>query len=163
MKYTYMNTPIGRLLIAGDEAGIRRIGFPMKGTPQPVPGGWRESPRAFTRATAQLEAYFAGELTEFDLILSPETTPFQTKVLAELATLPYGSTISYGELARRIGNPRAARAVGMANGRNPIPIIIPCHRVIGANGDLTGFGGGLEMKRWLLALETKVSGATTPH
>lgn len=158
MEYTYMDSPVGRLMIAGDAACIRMIAFPKDGVPHPAPAGGRESARAFEPAVRQLEAYFAGELTEFDLPLAPKTSPFQGKVLAELVKIPFGTTVSYGELARQVGNPRAARAVGMANGRNPIPIVIPCHRVIGANGELTGFGGGLEAKRWLLALEQQVAG-----
>lgn len=155
MRYTYLDSPIGPLLIAGDEAGIRRISFPGgKRTLKPDPD-WVEDENAFPEARRQLTAYFAGELTEFDLPLAPETTPFQSRVLTELRKVPYGATVSYGELARRVGNPKASRAVGMANGRNPIPIVIPCHRVIGANGDLTGFGGGLDTKRKLLALERR--------
>lgn len=103
----------------------------------------------------QLKAYFAGELEEFDLPLAPEGTAFQLKVWENLCDIPFGETISYGELARRIGNPNASRAVGLANGSNPIPIIIPCHRVIGSNGKLTGYGGGLPIKEKLLALERK--------
>ena len=103
----------------------------------------------------QLKAYFAGELENFDLPLSPQGTPFQQRVWGELQKIPYGDTISYGELARRIGNPKASRAVGLANGSNPISIVIPCHRVIGANGKLTGYGGGLPIKEKLLALEKR--------
>jgi methylated-DNA-[protein]-cysteine S-methyltransferase len=103
----------------------------------------------------QLRAYFAGELKDFDLPLAPKGTEFQQNVWAELCKIPYGETISYGELARRIGNPNASRAVGLANGSNPIPVVIPCHRVIGANGKLTGYGGGLPIKERLLALEKK--------
>ena len=106
-------------------------------------------------AVRQLKAYFAGELENFDLSLSPQGTPFQQKVWSELQKIPYGKTISYGELARRIGNPKASRAVGLANGSNPISIVIPCHRVIGANGKLTGYGGGLPIKEKLLALERR--------
>lgn len=161
MRYTYLDSPIGALLVAGDDAGIRRIGFPGgRHVLKPDPA-WTEDAGAFADARAQIDAYFAGELTEFDLPLAPETTPFQGRVLSALRKVPYGATVSYGELARRVGNPRASRAVGMANGRNPIPIVIPCHRVIGANGDLTGFGGGLATKRRLLALEARfVSGAS---
>lgn len=160
MRYTYLDSPIGPLLIAGDGTGIRRISFPGgKHVLRPEPE-WIEDPSAFTEARTQLDAYFTGELTEFDLSLAPETTPFQGRVLAELRKVPYGSTVSYGELARRVGNPKASRAVGMANGRNPIPIVIPCHRVIGANGDLTGFGGGLDTKRRLLALESRFNHGT---
>lgn len=103
----------------------------------------------------QLHGYFSGELESFDLELSPQGTPFQQRVWKELLKIPYGETISYGELARRIGNPNASRAVGLANGSNPIPIIIPCHRVIGSNGKLTGYGGGLPIKERLLALEKR--------
>lgn len=103
----------------------------------------------------QLNAYFAGKLESFDLPLAPEGTPFQQKVWKELCQIPYGETISYGELARRIGNASASRAVGLANGSNPIPIVIPCHRVIGSNGKLTGYGGGLDIKEKLLALEKR--------
>ncbi len=103
----------------------------------------------------QLRVYFAGELKEFDLPLAPDGTPFQQKVWRELCKIPYGETISYGELARRIDNPNASRAVGLANGSNPIPIIIPCHRVIGSNGKLTGYGGGLPIKEKLIALERR--------
>ena len=150
MNYTYMESPIGPLLLAGDEAGLRRIGFPNK---QESTGGWREDPSQFGDAVRQLQAYFAGELREFDLPLRMEGTPFQMSVWRSLRDIPYGETISYGELARRVGNPKASRAVGLANGANPIPIVVPCHRVIGSNGKLTGFGGGLSTKEKLLALE----------
>ncbi|MCP1727243.1 methylated-DNA-[protein]-cysteine S-methyltransferase [Natronospira proteinivora] len=156
MKYTYLPSPIGELLIAGDHAGIRCIGFPGGRHVRQPEVDWTPDPAPFARARAQLEAYFTGDLTEFDLPLAPQTTPFQGRVLTALRRVPYGSTVSYGELARKVGNPKASRAVGMANGRNPIPIIIPCHRVIGANGALTGFGGGLEAKRFLLELERRV-------
>jgi methylated-DNA-[protein]-cysteine S-methyltransferase len=108
-------------------------------------------------ARRQLEAYFAGELRDFDLPLAPEGSEFQLRVWEQLRAIPYGETISYGELARRVGDPAAARAVGLANGRNPLPVIVPCHRVIGADGSLTGFGGGLERKRRLLELEAGVA------
>lgn len=161
MRYTYLDSPIGALLVAGDEAGIRRIGFPGGKHVLKPDRTWVEDADAFADAGAQLDAYFAGELAEFDLPLAPQTTPFQGRVLAELRKVPYGTTVSYGELARRVGNPKASRAVGMANGRNPIPIVIPCHRVIGADGDLTGFGGGLDIKRRLLALESRFSRGAT--
>jgi methylated-DNA-[protein]-cysteine S-methyltransferase len=110
-----------------------------------------------TEARIQLDAYFAGDLRVFDLPLAPEGTEFQLRVWNELRKIPYGETISYGELARRVGDPTAARAVGLANGRNPLPVIVPCHRVIGADGSLTGFGGGLDRKRRLLELEAGVA------
>lgn len=114
---------------------------------------WIADAAPFRDATRQLEEYFAGTRCDFDLELAPEGTPFQLAVWRELRNIPYGETISYGALARRIGNPAASRAVGLANGANPIAIIVPCHRVIGANGKLTGFGGGLDIKERLLALE----------
>jgi methylated-DNA-[protein]-cysteine S-methyltransferase len=153
MRYDDLDSPVGGRLIAGDDEGLRCIGFPEgRGARRPEPQ-WREDPAGFAEVRRQLEAYFAGDLTEFELPLAPRTTPFQGRVLAELRKVPYGSTVSYGELARRVGNPKASRAVGLANGRNPIPIVIPCHRVIGADGSLTGYGGGLDIKRRLLALE----------
>lgn len=109
----------------------------------------------FKDVAAQFDAYFAGELSSFDLEMNLLGTPFQQSVWSQLCEIPYGETISYGELARRVGNPNATRAVGLANGRNPVAIIVPCHRVIGANGSLTGYGGGLERKTWLLEHELK--------
>lgn len=151
--YTFMESPIGRLLLAGDGQRLSCIGFPRgKGVVTPRPQ-WRRDDDAFGRAKEQLREYFDGTRREFDLPLDLRGTGFQLMVWRELARIPYGETISYGELARRIGQPDASRAVGAANGTNPIPIIIPCHRVIGANGSLTGFGGGIETKKWLLALE----------
>lgn len=153
MYYRYLATPIGELLIAGDEDALCVIGFPegsMRRVPEPQ---WIYNEKPFAAACGQLTAYFAGTLTEFDLELRPGGTHFQLQVLEELRKIPYGTTVSYGEIARRIGRPRAVRAVGRANGRNPIPIIIPCHRVIGSGGHLTGFGGGLPTKEALLRLE----------
>ncbi len=142
-------------MLAGDDSGLREINFVHgrhPATPDPL---WKQDRRAFADVIDQLEAYFAGKLEEFDVPLVPEGTPFQQKVWKNLCDIPFGETISYGELARRIGNPNASRAVGLANGTNPIPIIIPCHRVIGSNGKLTGYGGGLPIKEKLLALERK--------
>lgn len=153
MLYCDLFTPVGRLLVAGDEEGLRRISFQSGFNPVEPAGEWRRSEEPFREASAQLEAYFAGELRKFDLALTPEGTPFQREVWSALTNIPYGETVSYGELARRLGRPNASRAVGAANGRNPIPIVIPCHRVIGADGSLTGFGGGLSIKRRLLELE----------
>jgi len=153
VDYAFMESPVGTLLIAGDEAGVRRILFAegrLEVWPEP---GWRENSGALGEALRQLRAYFAGELREFRLPLAPEGTPFQRRVWQELLSIPYGATISYGQLADRLGNPNASRAVGLANGANPISIVIPCHRVIGSNGKLTGYGGGLKNKEWLLALE----------
>jgi methylated-DNA-[protein]-cysteine S-methyltransferase len=121
-----------------------------------VPGpGWTKDKAPFAEVMRQLRAYFDGKLKEFDLPLTLEGTDFQRRVWTSLMAIQYGETLSYAELAERIGNPKAVRAVGLANGSNPIPIIIPCHRVIGSNGSLTGFGGGLDTKKTLLALESK--------
>lgn len=151
--YTYLESPIGPLLLAGDGVRLSKVGFPNgKGRVAPR-DDWRRDDDQFVEARAQLSAYFAGELRSFDLELMPVGSPFQLSVWQALTAIPYGATTSYGELAHRIGRPSASRAVGAANGANPIPIIVPCHRVIGASGALTGFGGGIETKRWLLAHE----------
>ena len=153
LNYSYLETPIGTLLIAGDDA-VRIVSFPNKKMP-PEPT-WKENRRGVVaEAVRQLKDYFAGARSDFDLPVQPEGTEFQRRVWRSLQEIPYGDTISYGELARRVGNPQASRAVGAANGQNPIPIVIPCHRVIGANGKLTGFGGGLPTKELLLALEAR--------
>ena len=155
LSYTYLESPIGTLLLAGDSDGLQQILFSTDGRPARPDPEWEENPSALKEVVRQLRAYFSGELEHFDLRLSPEGTPFQQKVWSELQKIPYGKTISYGELARRIGNPKASRAVGLANGSNPISIVIPCHRVIGSNGKLTGYGGGLPIKEKLLALEKR--------
>jgi methylated-DNA-[protein]-cysteine S-methyltransferase len=155
MCYRYMESPIGRLLVAGDQEGLRHIGFPSGKNPLQPGSAWKEDRNALAEAIRELHAYFEGELKTFSLTLTPRGTPFQLSVLRALQEIPYGQTISYGELARRIGRPRASRAVGAANARNPLPIVIPCHRVIGSDGSLTGFGGGLEVKEALLALERR--------
>ena len=140
-------TPIGTLGLTGSDAGLSRVLWSAKGAP-------RGSCAVLDEAASQLEAYFAGELVEFDLPLDLGGTEFQRNCWLALATIPYGQTVSYGEQARRLGlGPDAARAVGAANGQNPLPLVLPCHRVIGANGSLTGFGGGLHLKRFLLEHE----------
>jgi len=153
IRYTQIESPLGRLLLAMDEAGLRHIRF-LAGRhgarPEPA---WRRDRAPFTALIRELRAYFHGELERFDQPLAPQGTGFQLTVWKELCGIPYGETISYQELAERVGNPHASRAVGMANGANPIPIVIPCHRVIGSNGQLTGYGGGLGLKQKLLALE----------
>jgi len=157
MYYCYMDTPIGALLLAGDDDGLGLVGFPkgkMRHDPEP---DWIFNAKPFAAARQQLEEYFAGERKEFDLPLHLSGTDFQVQVLQELRRIPYGETTSYGDIAKRIGRPKAMRAVGAANGRNPIPIIVPCHRVIGSSGDLTGFGGGLDTKKALLRLEAENS------
>jgi|HubBroStandDraft_5_1064220.scaffolds.fasta_scaffold18710_3 methylated-DNA-[protein]-cysteine S-methyltransferase len=148
-----IDSPIGALLLAGDARGLSCVGFqagPRAMRPQPH---WVKSADPFAAAAAQLAAYFTGSLRVFSLDLVPRGTPFQLEVWAALRLIPYGETLSYGELARRLGHAQGARAVGLANGANPLPVIVPCHRVIGADGSLTGFGGGLPIKRALLALE----------
>lgn len=153
MRYCEIPSPVGRLRLAGDEQGLRSVSFQNRFSPADLAEDWQRTEEPFREAITQLEAYFAGELHRFDLVLAPEGTPFQREVWSALTTIPYGETVSYGDLARRLGRSNASRAVGAANGRNPIPIIIPCHRVVGADGSLTGFGGGLPIKRRLLELE----------
>jgi methylated-DNA-[protein]-cysteine S-methyltransferase len=155
LSYTQIDSPIGPLVLAGDANGLREILFVNGRHPAKPDPSWHEDPAPLKSAIGQLHAYFAGDLEGFDLPLAPEGTPFQLEVWRELCEIPFGKTISYGELAIRIGNPKASRAVGLANGSNPIPIVIPCHRVIGSNGKLTGYGGGLPIKEKLLALERR--------
>ncbi|HZC66446.1 MAG TPA: methylated-DNA--[protein]-cysteine S-methyltransferase [Candidatus Dormibacteraeota bacterium] len=154
MKYTRMQSPVGRLLLAGDEAGLRSVSFETSHRADVVREDWVEDEAALREVVRQLRGYFAKELREFDLELAPVGTDFQLRVWRELLAIPYGETISYGELAKRVGNANASRAVGLANGCNPIAIIVPCHRVIGSDGALTGFGGGLRNKEILLELES---------
>jgi len=157
MYYCYLDTPIGDLLLAGDDDALSLVGFPegkMRHDPDP---DWIYNEKPFAAARQQLTEYFAGSRKNFDLPLQLSGTEFQVSVLEELQRIPYGETTSYGAIARRIGRPKAVRAVGAANGRNPVPIIVPCHRVIGSSGDLTGFGGGLDTKEVLLRLEAENS------
>jgi methylated-DNA-[protein]-cysteine S-methyltransferase len=163
MRYCTTSTPVGRLLITGDKNGLRGISFLSGLHPAAVLESWEPAEEPFREAVAQLAAYFAGRLRRFDLALAPEGTPFQRDVWSALTEIPYGETVSYSELARRIGRPAATRAVGAANGKNPLPIVIPCHRVIGANGSLTGFGGGISIKRRLLDLESGLPGLLTEN
>jgi methylated-DNA-[protein]-cysteine S-methyltransferase len=146
-------TPIGPLLLVGDTLHLHCIGLQGGTRPQKVAADWTHAEAPFGAAIEQLQQYFAGERREFDLPLEPAGTAFQRAVWQELQLIPYGATLSYGALARKLGNAQASRAVGLANGANPLPIVIPCHRVIGANGSLTGFGGGVAIKRALLCLE----------
>lgn len=157
MYYCYLDTPIGDLLLAGDEDALCLVGFPEGSMRREPESDWIFSDEPFAAAREQLTAYFAGERKSFDLKLNPVGTEFQLQVLEELQKIPYGITASYGDIAKRIGRPKAVRAVGAANGRNPIPIIIPCHRVIGSTGKLTGFGGGIPTKKALLKLELEHS------
>jgi len=155
--YDEMSTPVGVLRLVGDVHGLREIWFERERHPKKPHTGWQRASEPLAYARKQLEEYFAGTRQAFDLPLCPHGTAFQKQVWWELARIPYGTTISYGELARRIGQPAAMRAVGAANGRNPLPIVLPCHRVIGANGSLTGFGGGLPTKRYLLSMEDRIA------
>lgn len=156
-RCTTIPSPIGRLLLVGDERTLR--GLHMLDGPKPpvLDPAWVEDPAPFAAVIAQLDEYFAGERTTFDVAIELPGTPFQQRVWEALRAIPYGRTISYGELARRIDQPSAVRAVGLANGRNPVSVIVPCHRVIGANGTLTGYGGGVERKRLLLDLERRTT------
>lgn len=147
-----MDSPVGLLTLAGRDGRLRHLRM-VDQTYEPSRDGWASDGTAFDDAIDQLTAYFAGDLLEFDLELDLVGTEFQRRVWAALLTIPYGETRSYGEIAHQIGSPGASRAVGLANGHNPIGIIVPCHRVIGSNGSLTGYGGGLNRKRQLLDME----------
>lgn len=154
--YDHIDTPIGPLLLVGDGAALIEIGLPRRGgVAAEAPDDARASKAKLHAAARELDEYFAGTRQQFDVPLRPAGTPFQLEVWGALLAIPYGETTSYAEIARRIHRPRAVRAVGAANGANPLAIIVPCHRVIGSRGDLVGYGGGLPIKRWLLAHERK--------
>ena len=157
MYYCYFETPIGELLLVGEAHSLSMIGFPKGAMRRDPEADWIYNEEPFENVRGQLAEYFAGERKDFDLALSLPGTEFQVAVLEALQTIPYGETTSYGAIAKQIGRPKAVRAVGAANGRNPIPIIVPCHRVIGSSGDLTGSGGGLDTKAALLRLEAENS------
>jgi methylated-DNA-[protein]-cysteine S-methyltransferase len=150
MFYDFFDSPIGPLVLVSDDDALAHLHLPKNGKAGHVAPEWQRSPARLREVRAQLAAYFSGKLLTFDLPLAPQGTPFQRAVWNQLVQIPYGDTTSYIELARRLGKPSAMRAVGAANGANPLAIIVPCHRVIGANGTLVGFGGGLPAKRWLL-------------
>ena len=152
MWFDEFKTPVGRLVVAADEPGIRRVLF-EKNRYEAERDTWRRDPAALREAREQILAYFAGERRAFDLPLDPIGTPFQLRVWNALRQIPFGATWSYRDVARRLGDPKAVRAVGAANGRNPLPIIVPCHRVIGSDGRMVGFGGGLPTKQFLLVHE----------
>ncbi len=156
MLYTTINSPIGELMLVGDGETLHHLS--MQGGRRPLhrDAAWTRDDRAFAGPVQQLEEYFTGARQTFDVPLSLAGNPFEQRVWRALRAIPYGETTSYGEIARRIGSPDAPRAVGLANGRNPVAVIVPCHRVIGADGSLTGYGGGLERKRLLLDLEAGV-------
>jgi methylated-DNA-[protein]-cysteine S-methyltransferase len=162
--YRRLQTPVGELLLTASDTALTGVYFPTsrRGPPPTHRADWTEDAgqgptgppgEMLARAALQLNEYFAGQRTTFDLPLEAMGSVFEHRVWKALRSIPYGTTTSYGDLAKRLGDPSATRAVGSANGKNPIPIIIPCHRVVGANGDLTGFGGGLDRKRWLLEHE----------
>lgn len=152
--FAYVDSPLGPLLTAADDHGLRLLEFPDSRHPCQPKDDWVRAPHPVLSETQrQLDLYFAGRLQRFDLPLAPQGTEFQVQVWLALADIPYGDTISYTTLAYRLGRPKAVRAVGGANGRNPLGIVLPCHRVIGSDGSLTGFGGGLPAKQFLLRLE----------
>src|SRR5882724_533053 len=153
--YTWFDSPVGSLLLAGSSAGLKLVSFGAGNRARSVDPEWQVDNAAFVEVVAQLQAYFGGKRKNFELDLVLEGTDFQKKVWTALQEIPYGETISYKKLAESVGSPKAVRAVGAANGANPMPIIIPCHRVIGNDGSLTGFGGGLPLKKRLLELESR--------
>jgi len=153
MYYTYATSPIGQLLLAGSADALQVIGFPHGDKARRADIGWERYDEPFKKTARQLNEYFSGDRQEFELDLAPDGTTFQVEVLEALRGIPYGETCTYRDIAVAVGRPKAVRAVGNANGRNPLPIVIPCHRVIGSDGSLTGFGGGIEVKRYLLDLE----------
>ncbi len=157
LEYCYIDSPVGSLLLAGKNEVLYLVSFSSgKGVKKPLEG-WIEKTTVFAQAKLELAEYFDGKRTQFTVPIKIDGTQFQTEVWQELAKIPYGTTTSYGEMAKNIGRPKASRAVGAANGANRLPIILPCHRVIGANKSLTGFAGGLPVKEFLLALEQKVA------
>ena len=160
LQYRIIDSPIGPLTLAGSDSTLMHLRM-VDQTHEPDRTGWEPAgPDAFADVIEQLHAYFAGTLTEFDVEMQSDGTEFQRRVWTALQTIPYGETRSYGQIAEQIGSPAASRAVGMANGRNPISIIVPCHRVIGSSGSLTGYGGGIERKRTLLELEMTANTST---
>lgn len=155
LYFDSFDTPIGPLLLVGDGDALVYVGLPERGRLAKPPEDAQASKSKLHAARRQFEEYFAGKRRQFDLPLHPSGTPFQLEVWGALLTIPYAETVSYADIARRIRRPRAVRAVGAANGANPLSIVVPCHRVIGSHGDLVGYGGGLPAKRWLLAHERK--------
>jgi methylated-DNA-[protein]-cysteine S-methyltransferase len=164
MRYfTRTSSPLGPLSLVGTGDALTAIWLPSERDGLDPDPSWIEQAAPFAEAVRQLDAYFAGTLRRFDLRLAPAGTPFQQRVWQALVEIPYGETISYAELARRIGQPAAVRAVGAANGRNPLAIVVPCHRVIGSDGRLVGYGGGLAVKATLLDLERGTRRPAGPH
>ena len=157
LAYTRVDSSLGELLLVGDGDALHQLHMQRGRRPSAPDPGWRRASEPFADVRAQLGEYFAGERTAFEVPLALHGSPFELRVWRALQEIPYGATTSYGEVARRIGHAEAARAVGLANGRNPVAVIVPCHRVIGADGTLTGYGGGLERKRLLLDLEAQAA------
>ncbi len=158
MTYTYLTSPVGDLLAVRDRVGIAGLYLPSGRHSVIATGGWRRDDLSFADLSAELGEYFAGDRREFSVPLHPAGTAFQHRVWQALLEIPYGETTTYARTAARIGSPKASRAVGLANGQNPISIVVPCHRVVGSNGSLTGYGGGLDAKRWLLTHEASHAG-----
>lgn len=155
--YCEIQTPVGEMFLAGELGVLNKIYLPGQ-KPTLIDSHWERDPKAYRHATDQLKEYFAGRRREFSVDFELKLSPFQQKVLKEVAKIPYGDTLSYQEVANRLGNPKAVRAVGTSNGKNPLPIIIPCHRVIGSSQKLVGYAGGLKLKKYLLELESKQLG-----
>lgn len=155
MHYSYVESPIGDLLVAGDDGVLKLVSFPRGSMAREPDEGWERNDSEFDEVRRELGEYFEGKRESFDVPLEADGTDFQRDVLGALQQIPYGETRTYGEIAEHLGKPKASRAVGAANGRNPIPILIPCHRVIGSDGSLTGFGGGIDTKEFLLSLERR--------
>ncbi|MEP6599292.1 MAG: methylated-DNA--[protein]-cysteine S-methyltransferase [Actinomycetota bacterium] len=160
ISYTFIESPLGDLLVTRDEGGITGLYLPTGRHPRRVDPSWQRDHTGFDDVRSQLDEYFAGTRQDFDLTLHPAGSTFQHRVWQALREIPYGQTTSYGKTAASIGAPGSARAVGLANAQNPIPIVVPCHRVVGADGSLTGYGGGIDAKRWLLDHEAKHAGLT---
>jgi methylated-DNA-[protein]-cysteine S-methyltransferase len=162
LHHVVVDSPIGPLTLVATPIALRALHFPNAGPPGPADGVREPAHPVLVQAADELDEYFAGRRQVFDVDLDPQGSPFQLAAWRGLLTIPYGETVSYGEQARRLGHDGKARAIGAANGSNPIPVIVPCHRVIGADGSLTGFGGGIETKSWLLHHERQVAGLELP-
>jgi methylated-DNA-[protein]-cysteine S-methyltransferase len=162
LRHTVMDTPIGPLTLVASDGALREVRFPNGRPVGPDDGPAEPEHPVLAAAVGQLEEYFAGTRTDFDLPLDPRGSAFQRSAWHGLTTIPFGETVSYGEQAARLGHDGKARAIGAANGANPLPVILPCHRVIGSDGSLTGFGGGIETKAWLLHHERQVAGLELP-
>ena len=160
LRWARVAAPVGPIVVVASDAGLRRLSFDGGRRPLAPAPDWIEDRAALAEPVEQLRAFFAGALRRFELDLDAPGTDFQRSVWAAVAAIPYGETASYADVALAAGRPRASRAVGAANGANPLPIVVPCHRVVGADGSLTGFAGGLEAKRWLLAHEAEHAGPT---